>query len=244
LASNSPRKAVRKAGRPAGQTARNVGRREELLHVAAAVFAERGYHGASMREIGERWNVRQAAIYYYFPSKAKILQAICEYAINQFLDRLGAIQVSGLPVAEKVRQGVRAHIEPLIEQRFYVHAFLYQRRELPDEARLPLDAKARAYEALWDAILAEGQEDGSIPRTLDRRLAVLAILGMCNTVARWSRAAAGYGLDQVAEAFTHLLSMGLFGAQGAVTKRARPAAKRTGKSGRSAMKAPKPKRKS
>lgn len=219
---------ARKPGRPPGQNARKTGRREALLHVAAGVFAERGYHGASMREIGERWNVRQAAIYYYFPSKAKILQAICEYAISQFLDRLKTIQASDLPVAEKVRQGLRAHIEPLIEQRFYVHAFLFQRRELPDEARLPLDAQARAYEALWDAILREGQREGTIPKTLDRRLAVLAMLGMCNTVARWSRAAAEYGLDHVAGAFTHLVSNGLFGAP-APSNGASPGAKRTAK---------------
>ena len=222
--------AARKVGRPAGQTARRDDRREELLHVAAAVFAERGYHRASMREIGERWNVRQAAIYYYFPSKAKILQAICEYAISQFLDRLAVIEASDLPAAQKVRLGVRAHIEPLIEQRFYVHAFLFQRRELPDEARLPLDAKARAYEALWDAILTEGQKEGTISSALDRRLAVLAILGMCNTVARWSRTAAEFGLDQVAESFTQLLSTGLFGAGVANAKHAKPAPVRSARS--------------
>ncbi len=192
-------------------SAKAARRREELLHVAAAVFAERGYHGASMREIAERSGVRPAALYYYFPSKARILEAICQYAITQFVARLGAIAAADLPAGEKVRRALRAHLEPLIGQRFYVHAFLYQRRDLSKTARRPLDAQAHAYEALWRAIVEEGQREGVIPRTLDPRVAVLAILGMCNTVARWSRAAAELGLDPVAEAFTHLVSYGLFG---------------------------------
>lgn len=195
--------------RPVGPKASR--RREELLHVAAAVFAERGYHGASMREIAERWGVRPAALYYYFPSKAQILEAICQYGITQFVARLGAIRAADLPVEEKVRRALRAHIEPLIEQRFYVHAFLFQRRDLSKTARRPLDAQARAYEALWLALVEDGQRAGVIDRTLDPRVAVLAVLGMCNAVARWSRAAAELGLDPVAEAFTHLVSFGLFG---------------------------------
>jgi AcrR family transcriptional regulator len=193
------------------ESAHRSRRREELLRLAAAVFAERGYHGASMREIADRWGVRQAAIYYYFPSKAKILEAICRYAITQFVERLAEIRTADLPIEEKVRRALRAHLEPLIEQRFYVHAFLYQRRELPRTARRPLDAQSHAYEALWDAILKEGQRRGVVPKSLERRIAVLAILGMCNTVARWSRAAAELGLDPVAETFTRVISFGLFG---------------------------------
>jgi hypothetical protein len=33
---------------------------------------------------------------------------------------------------------------------------------------------------------------------------------MCNTVARWSRAAAEFGLDRVAASFTRLIAFGLF----------------------------------
>jgi AcrR family transcriptional regulator len=220
----APAKSRRRTARAAENRER---RRDELLRIAAAVFAERGYHGASMRTIANRWGVRQAAIYYYFPSKTKILEAICRYAITQFVERLERIQASDAPVEEKVKRALRAHLEPLIEERFYVHAFLYQRRELPKSARRPLDAQSHAYEALWTAILKEGQRQGVIPRTLDTRIAVLAILGMCNTVARWSRAAAELGLDPVAEAFTRLASFGLFGSpQGRPVRLEKPSQRR------------------
>lgn len=197
-----------KRGRPSTRHAR---RREQMLKTAAGVFAERGFHGASMRDIAARLGVRQAAIYYYFPSKTAILEAICREGITAFVERLGAIYAAPLPIEEKLNRAIRAHLEPLLEQRFYVHAFLYQRRELPKSVRRPLDAQAHAYEALWRAIIEEGQRDGAVAKDLDPQLTMLAILGMCNTVARWSRPASEFGLDRVAGEFTRLVAHGLFG---------------------------------
>lgn len=206
----------RPPGRP---STRHAKRREEILRTAAAVFVERGYHGASMRDIAARLGVRQAAIYYYYPSKSAILEAICREGITHFVERLGAIYASTVPTAEKVRQAIRAHLEPLVEERFYVHAFLFQRRELAKSARKPLDAQAHAYEALWQAILEEGQRAGAVAAALDPQLTALAILGMCNTVARWSRPPGAFGLDRVADSFGQLVAHGLFGAAPAKPRR-------------------------
>jgi AcrR family transcriptional regulator len=187
-----------------------AGRKDQLLHVAAAEFAARGYSGASMRRIAARWGVKPAALYYWFPSKPKLLEAICRYGIAEFVQRLEAVVALDLPAEERVRRAVRAHLEPLLEKRFYVHAFLFQRRDLPDRARYPLDAQSRAYEALWRALLEEGKREGTIPATLDSQLAVQAVLGMCNSVARWPHGAAGVPLDQVAKTFAQLICHGLF----------------------------------
>lgn len=193
-------------------------RRSEFLRTAADVFAERGYHGAGMREIAERCGVQPAALYYYFPSKAGILEAICYFAITQFVEHLAAIQAAPIPVEEKVRQAVRAHLEPLLENRFYVHAFLFQRSELPAAMRRPLDRLARNYEDLWHALLVEGQTLGVIASDIDRKITVLAVLGMCNAVARWSSVAADVGLDAVAATFTRMIVSGLFTASPGLAK--------------------------
>ena len=191
-------------------TADQASRRDEFLRIAADVFAERGYHGAGMREIADRCGVKPAALYYYFPSKAMILEAICHFGVTQFVERLASIQAAELAVEEKVRKAVRAHLEPLLERRFYVHAFLFQRRELPVVARRPLDRLARNYEDLWHALLVEGQTRGVIAKDIDRKITVLGILGMCNAVARWSGPAADMGLEAVTNSFTRLISSGLF----------------------------------
>ncbi|MEO5882884.1 MAG: TetR/AcrR family transcriptional regulator [Caldimonas sp.] len=186
-------------------------RRDDVLRVAAAVFADRGYQGAGMREIAERCGVQPAALYYYFPSKAKILEAICNYGATQFVERLQRIQSARIPVHEKISLAVRSHLEPLFERQFYVHAFLFERRELPVDARRPLDTLARNYEELWQALLVEGQTLGVISGEIDRKITVLAVLGMCNSVARWARAGAAPGIDAVTSTFTRMILSGITG---------------------------------
>ena len=51
-------------------------RRREVLDAAATAFAEKGYLGASIKDIADRLGVRQASLYYYFPSKEAALAAL------------------------------------------------------------------------------------------------------------------------------------------------------------------------
>ena len=44
-------------------------RLDEIMQAAAKVFAERGYHGATTQDIADVLGIRQASLYYYFPSK-------------------------------------------------------------------------------------------------------------------------------------------------------------------------------
>jgi AcrR family transcriptional regulator len=50
--------------------------RERILNVALDLFTEKGFDGASLREIAERLGVTKAAIYYHFASKNDILIAL------------------------------------------------------------------------------------------------------------------------------------------------------------------------
>ena len=49
----------------------------EIIEAAARVFAERGYHGASTQAIADVLGIRQASLYYYFPSKEVALEQVC-----------------------------------------------------------------------------------------------------------------------------------------------------------------------
>src|SRR6266545_4179476 len=64
-------------------------RYREVLDVAATVFAEKSYAGASTRDIAERLGVRQASLYYYFPSKEAALAALAR-TYQDLIERLFA----------------------------------------------------------------------------------------------------------------------------------------------------------
>ena len=56
------------------------------IRSAASVFAEKGFHGASTRDIAERMGIKQGSLYYYFKSKEDALGEVCLYGIEDYVE--------------------------------------------------------------------------------------------------------------------------------------------------------------
>jgi AcrR family transcriptional regulator len=61
-----------------GPYRKGIQRRQEIVRAAAQVFAERGYHGGSLRTIGERVGASSASLVQYFGTKEGLLAAVLE----------------------------------------------------------------------------------------------------------------------------------------------------------------------
>lgn len=159
-------------------------RYREVLDVAATVFAEKGYAGASTRDIADRLGIRQASLYYYFPSKEAALGAICELGVKDFIANLERIIAESIPVAEKLRAAIANHLAPLRTHpdADYVCVFLRHRHELPNGPRQAVAALAHAYQDLIERLFVDGVGSGQLRADLDPHLATLALLGLCNSV--------------------------------------------------------------
>ena len=131
-------------------------RYREVLDAAATVFAEKGYAGASTRDIAERLNIRQASLYYYFPSKEAALAAICELGVKDFIGNLQTILAEPTPTADKFRAAIANHLAPLRSnpEADYIRVFLRHRHELPDGLRQSVAALARTYQGLVERLFA------------------------------------------------------------------------------------------
>lgn len=53
-------------------------RREDILQASLHLFAERGFHGTSMRDIARAADITEGLIYHYFASKRDLFRAIIE----------------------------------------------------------------------------------------------------------------------------------------------------------------------
>jgi AcrR family transcriptional regulator len=65
-----------------------VNKREHILTVAEALFAEHGYEGTSVRALAKRAGVNVAMISYYFGSKEKLFEALVEYRASYLRNKL------------------------------------------------------------------------------------------------------------------------------------------------------------
>jgi AcrR family transcriptional regulator len=64
-----------------------------LIQAAGDLFADAGFHGVSLREIGERAGVQSAMIAYYYKDKAGLHEAV----IHAYYDRLAEIREAVIP---------------------------------------------------------------------------------------------------------------------------------------------------
>ncbi len=180
----------------------------ETLDAAAAVFASKGYHGASTKDIADRLGIRQASLYYYFPSKADALFEVCRIGVEGFVARLRAILDGPGTWTDKFEDAVGSHLTPMVDRRDYVKVFLKERHHLTGAHRRRVGEAARSYNDLFEAMIRAGIAEGSIRDDLDPRQTVLSILGMCNSTFDWHRPEHG-PIENVAAAHAALLSHGL-----------------------------------
>lgn len=165
-------------------TAKWENRYRDVRDAAARSFAEKGYLGASLKDVADRLGIRAASLYYYLPSKDAALAAVCEHGITSFIDNLRHIIESNQPAVDKVRAVIANQLSPLRKDPDgdYVRVFLRHRHELSEPARKHMVELAREFQALVEAVFAEGVAKGEFRRELNPQLAMLALLGLCNSV--------------------------------------------------------------
>ena len=198
-----------RAAKRAPSSASRQRRTAEIIDAAAHIFARRGFHGASTQDIADVLGVRQASLYYYFPSKEVALEMVCARGVEGFVE--AAISVTETPgtAAQKLAGLIQSHLNPLRDRRDYVNVFLNERRHLPTESRRRIGRHSRAVEKIFQDVLRAGVEDGEFRADLDTRLASLAILGMVNAVAAWYDKERGAPVERIAQEFAALVLDGI-----------------------------------
>lgn len=183
----------------------------EMLDAAAAVFADKGYHGASTKDIADRLGIRQGSLYYYFSSKETALEEVCTIGVEGFVQRLTEIMASPASHVDKVRQGIAAHLLPLRDRRDYTLVFLKERRNLPPASYQRISRLSRQYEQHWEDLLRTGIDAGAFRRGLNCRLAVLGMLGMVNGAPEWQRKEPGVSVEAIVDEFVAIFLDGIRG---------------------------------
>jgi AcrR family transcriptional regulator len=182
-----------------------------VVDAAATAFAEKGFLGASTRDIADRLGIRAASLYYYLPSKDAALAAICELGVQDFIENLRGILARPDPAAEKVRAAVANHLLPLRSRPAadYIRVFLRHRHELADGPRQAVAKLAAQYQGLIEQIFVEGVKSEEFRADLDPKLATLALLGLCNSVIAARSLPRNASVDDFIEEYSRIAIQGV-----------------------------------
>jgi hypothetical protein len=126
-----------------------------------------------------------------------------------FVEAAEAVTEGAGTALEKLTGLIAAHLAPIETKRDYVKVFINERRYLPAASRRRLGRKTRRIERCFEQVIADGVAGGSFRSGTDARLAMLAVLGMCNAVINWRAADQARDVSGIAESFARLVVDGL-----------------------------------
>ncbi|HUX05654.1 MAG TPA: TetR/AcrR family transcriptional regulator [Acidimicrobiales bacterium] len=208
---------MQEAPTPPEPTAEPTTTRELILDAAVELFAQRGYHATSMREIAAAVPLRAAGIYYWYDNKAAILLQL----ERSFLDELSeavekAIARQKTP-ASKLAAAVREHV--LFHGLYPRAAFVTdsELRALSGDDREEIQHKRDTYQTMFVRMIQDGVDAG-VFKTSDVKIASYAILLECTGVAIWFDAAGSRSIEEVANIHIELVLGSLFAPRAAITK--------------------------
>jgi AcrR family transcriptional regulator len=154
--------------------------RLQAIRSAAAVFAEKGFHGSSTRDIAERLGIKQGSLYYYFKSKEEALGEVCLFGIEDYVDHMKVIAASNQSFESKLMATVTSHLSSYRERNEALKVYNDERLYLPEEKRRNLKSLGSRYRQLLEGIFEEGVRSGALRESLDCHFAAQAVIGICN----------------------------------------------------------------
>ena len=158
-------------------------RQQDILKVAARLFAERGYERTTLEMIADELGLSKPSLYYYVKSKEEILADIFQEIFQRILESVQTDASPELSPQERLHHLITAYVTHACVYPEGRMLFLYESYLLSICNPELLDLRARYQQQVEDAI-SEGIQQG-IFRVSDARLATLAVVGALHAIPLW-----------------------------------------------------------
>ena len=154
-----------------------------VLEHAAHIFCEKGYEGASMRDLSRAAGMSLAGLYHYFESKEELLYLIQKHTFRTIIGRLQQRLKSASDPEQRIRLFIENHLEYFLANKEAMKVLTHEDETLKNGRGAEIRAIKREYykiclELLEDLRRAKGLE-------FSARLAVLGLFGMINWIYTW-----------------------------------------------------------
>ncbi len=166
----------------APRSRKSAERREAIMRAAVEIINARSYALATMTEIAASLDLRDAALYYYFPGKQALAYACHARSLELFEQLLRRADRTGADGLDKVRRFIRGMLEDADAHgpQLYFGDYSY----LADTERAHIGAWGERLTAMLEQFLVDGIADGSVV-ACEPPVVVQLLLGMLIWLAKW-----------------------------------------------------------
>jgi TetR/AcrR family transcriptional regulator, cholesterol catabolism regulator len=158
-------------------------RLSKILQHATEVFDEKGYEGASMRDLSRATGMSLAGLYYYFESKEKLLYLIQKHTFTTIVDRLRQRLDEVSDPEQRIRLFILNHLEYFLRNRKAMKVLSHEDEVLKNGFGSEIAALKREYYRICVGLLDDFKEEKKV--AFSSRLAVLSLFGMMNWIYTW-----------------------------------------------------------
>jgi AcrR family transcriptional regulator len=182
-------------------------RLDGLLSTAAGVFAAKGYHPTTMRDLSRETGMSLAGMYHYVRGKDELLALVQERCFSQVLEGAQAAVEAARDPADRLQRFIRHHVTFFAEHMPEMKVLSHEAESLSPERSETIDGLKRRYADLLLGLLEEaGIAAGG---SSGRKVAAYALFGMMNWIYTWYDPQGSIRPDALAEQFTQLFLRGV-----------------------------------
>jgi len=204
--------------RPATVQARDTranDKRARILDAAVKVFAERGFHSATVAEIARAAGVADGTIYLYFKGKDDLLLRLFDEKMTELLSEARSAVGQERTAPGKLRRFILLHLSLVERNPDLASVLIVELRQSAQFLKAADRQKLAAYVDLIAEVVRAGQESGELDGNISPATVKRAVFGALDELALgWLLGGRRAGLKKTAGEVAEWLVRGLLPAQG------------------------------
>jgi AcrR family transcriptional regulator len=177
-------------------------RRDEILAIAAELFAERGFAATTVREIADAAGILSGSLYHHFDSKESMADELVRELLERVLDEYRAIVTAGDEPVQTLRALVRVAFGAIAGDRATVALMVNEWNVFVQYPRFAyLRDIEEETERLWVGVFERGIRSRAFRDDLDARMFYRLVRDSIWVSVRWYRANGPDTADEIADSY-------------------------------------------
>jgi AcrR family transcriptional regulator len=174
-------------------------RDEEVIAVAATVFSERGYDGASIKDVADALGLSKGSLYYYARTKEDLLYKVLQSVHGENERILAEVElVPELGPLERIALYVRRQVTFNLHNPERMSVYYTDLYRLGNDRLQTILQRRRAHSTFIRGLIGDGQRDGLIDPQIDAKLATDLVFSTVGRHFRWFESDGRATIDEVA----------------------------------------------
>jgi len=186
------------------------GKYHQILEAAIKVFAEQGFHQATISQIAREAGVADGTIYLYFKNKEDIMVNFFGYKTKEVFGRFRAEVDKADNARDKLRMLIKRHLEEFQRDRSMAILYQTETRRFSRMCEEQIREMSKMYLDLVSEIVESGQDEGLMRKDLYMGLVKRFIIGAIDEVINtWLNSGGSYDLVSMADPLVDLFIRGV-----------------------------------